>query len=117
MSNKLEYRIKTIDEFIQDHTHIAYCEAIILSDGTITYAVPSHTEALIRLYQDQSGLSRKDIEEEIMVDTEFSSVLLFLINKTNSIAVWFNMSYFNSRPTKKQIESIDRLIKSKLVKW
>ncbi|MFI3329150.1 MAG: hypothetical protein R3Y05_01535 [bacterium] len=38
-------------------TFTNYCEVVILEDGTVKYAVPSHEQMLIKLYADKKGMS------------------------------------------------------------
>ena len=71
-----------IDEFIKNHHHINYCEAVIYRDGTIAYANPSHVETLIRA----TGLTHSEVYNEMPV---WEHTILWLVNKTGCIAVWY----------------------------
>lgn len=76
---------------IQTHkeTFINYLEVIITADGTIEYAVPSHTNKLAEVY----GKSMDDVFEEYITQprTQISWIcdpVEWLCKKTGSIAVW-----------------------------
>ena len=71
-----------IDEFIKNHRHINYCEAVIYRDGTIAYVNPSHVETLIRA----TGLTHSEVYNEIPI---WEHTILWLVNKTGCIAVWY----------------------------
>lgn len=93
-----------IDEFIKQHKHTNYCEAIILPNGDIDYATPSHIYKLISL----TGKSKDEIDS-IMPRT--ASPLEWLVSYTNCVAVWYDFFRFNSL-TEKQKCSLHKLVKS-----
>lgn len=60
------------DFFIARHDHINYFEAIVAPDGQLTYACPSHQEALIRI----TGLPRDVIWEIIRPEDDVMKKLM-----------------------------------------
>ena len=42
-------------------TYVQYLEVVILEDGTVEYAVPSHQEKLIALACQKKGVSRQEL--------------------------------------------------------
>lgn len=82
MYNKMEFKKVKIDDFIKKHTHINYCEAIIYPDGDITYAAPSHQQALISI----TGKSMDNLFEIMAVSAAPTE---WLIDYTGCICVWF----------------------------
>lgn len=83
MSNKMIFKKINIEDFIKEHKHICYCEAIIYPDGDITYAVPSHQQALIKI-------TGKTMEELWNIAPLTASPNEWLIDYTKCIAVWYN---------------------------
>lgn len=94
----------SIDEFVKQHSHTNYCEAIILPNDNIDYATPSHIYKLISL----TGKSKDEIDS-IMPPT--ASPLEWLISYTNCVAVWYNFFRFGNL-TEMQKCSLHKLVKS-----
>lgn len=134
--NKMEFKKVSIEEFIANHKHINYCEAIIYPDGLITYAVPSHQESLIKI----SNLSREELLD-LMPNT--AGCVEWLLDYTNCISVWYegymlptgselyyreeelNCVYmtqkekrarYNYKPSEEQMNSLQLLIENKIIK-
>lgn len=83
MSNKMIFEKINIEDFIKKHTHIYYCEAIIYPDGDITYAVPSHQQALMKI-------TGKTMDELWDIIPQTASPYEWLIDYTKCIAVWYD---------------------------
>lgn len=64
-----------------------YLEVIILADGTVEYAVPSHQEKMIRLGMDKTGLSRDEFYNSCPKEY-WCDVIMWLNKVTGAIAVW-----------------------------
>ena len=101
-----------IDDFIKNHNHINYCEAIIYRDGTIAYCRPSHIETLIR----ETGLTHSEIYNSIPI---FENVLLWLLNKTGCICVWYGdyITPENRKLTLAQHITLKKLSESNIVNF
>lgn len=97
------------DDFINNHEHINYCEAIIHRDGEIEYAIPSHTEKLIKI----TGENRDVIYEKMPVT---ASPILWLVDYTGCIALYTDFYYAPEKCTLKQRLSLKKLIDNGLVK-
>lgn len=133
--NKMEFKKVSIDEFVANHKHINYCEAIIYPDGYITYAVPSHQQSLIKI----TNLSMDELEN-LMPMTAGS--IEWLTDYTRCIPVWYagymlptgaelfyreeelNHIYmtqkekrdrYEYKPTKEQLQSLQLLIDKKII--
>ena len=100
---------KIIDEFIIEHSHVEYCEAIIHKNGLIEYAIPNHVESMLRI-------TNKDKFEIYNMMNILDSPLLWLINYTNTVCVWYKGYILPSKITKEQKKSLDLLIKHNLIK-
>lgn len=107
--NKLEFKIISIYEFIKVHTHILYCEAILLPDGTITYAVPSHQQALLRLL----NLTVEEANDLIPIDMDAEE---YLCIKTGAILVWYTQIHYYTEITPEQERSLQLLKNHKYIK-
>lgn len=135
MSNKMIFKKINIEDFIKEHKHICYCEAIIYPDGDITYAVPSHQQALIKI-------TGKTIDGLWDIIPQTASPNKWLIDYTKCIAVWYNgfkmpdgselyykeeeltgvfltskekRNRYNYKVSKEQLHSLNRLIEEKII--
>ena len=71
-------------------TYKEYLEALLLEDGSIVYAVPSHQEKAANLACERLGITRDELSD--MCPTEFYfDYLNWMLSITNSVAVWNNM--------------------------
>lgn len=95
-------------DYIMQHKHICYCEAILFPDGTIEDAQPSHTERLIAITQ----IPREELWERIKT---WENPLEWMCNYTGCISIWYNMYYATNKPTNKQINTLRVLIDNKVV--
>ncbi len=83
-------------------TFINYLEVIILENGDIVYAVPSHIEKLIEIY----GKTKEEIYAEMSI---FSAPMTFMLDKTKCVAVW-SCGYMALWINAKQQATLDLLI-------
>lgn len=106
--NKLE-----VEDFIKQHNHIQYCEAILYPDGTISYVKPSHTETLIRA----TGMTHKEVYEEMPVTTP--NVMLWLLDKTRCVAIYYDgyVEPPNKKITLAQKIALKKLTESDIVSF
>ncbi len=105
--NKLE-----VEDFIKQHNHIQYCEAILYPDGTISYVKPSHTETLIRA----TGMTHKEVYEEIPIAT---NVMSWLLDKTRCVAIYYDgyIEPSNKKITLAQKIALKKLTESDIVSF
>ena len=64
-----------------------YLEVVILEDGTVEYAVPTHQEKLILLGMEKTRLSRDEFYNSCPREY-WLDVIAWLSNVTGAIAVW-----------------------------
>ena len=102
-----------VEDFIKQHTHYYYCEAILYPDGTISYVKPSHTETLIRA----TGMTHKEVYEEMPVTTP--SVMLWLLDKTRCVAIYYDgyVEPPNKKITLAQKIALKKLTESDIVSF
>lgn len=100
--NELTKEEKEIEQFIKEHTHINYCECIILPDGKITYAVPSHVMRLI----EYTGLSPTVIYSLMPND---AIPIKWLVEFTKCIAIYTNGYIAPENYTAQQAYSLELL--------
>lgn len=118
---------KTLEEYsvyspfdIKRHqeTFINYLEVLILEDGTVVYAVPSHQEKALEIACKKLNKTKQEIED--MCPREYyCDFLTWLLGITGSISVWGTSSeYFIVYKTinKKQIAMLKKLKKHGLYK-
>lgn len=85
---------------------INYLEAVILKDGKIEYAVPSHAQRLEVIYCKAHNISMNELYNIIPIT---DSPVTWIIYKEGIIAVWYD---FIMRPeviTKEQQDALDKL--------
>lgn len=96
-----------IDSFIQNHVHDSYCEAILFDDGTISYAIPSHNEMLIRIALERDNITRNELDKAMPIE---ASPVHWLTEYLNCSSLWFN-SCISCNLTDLQKESLIKLQK------
>jgi hypothetical protein len=84
-------------------TFIGYFEAIIRTDGTVEYAVPSHTFKLGHIY----GKSPEDMFEDFQNEAWGIDSVEWLCKKTACLAVW--ETRYVGTPNEKQLETLQML--------
>ena len=107
--NKMTNEIVTVDEFLKIHKHIYYCEIIILPNGNVSYAVPSHTERMLELLNLTSMDAREVIPENELPIT-------WLMKETGTIPVWYNGVKVPPVVTEEQAISLIKLIDADMIK-
>lgn len=111
------------DDFCHAHFDVNqyqnYCEAVILPNGEIEYAVPAHVFYLEALY-----LKCEPIQIQInprlqyQLQTEMpieASPLHWLVDKLGVVSVWYNSLVCPMNITKAQIQTINQLIGVKAI--
>jgi len=98
------------EDFVKNHNHINYCEAIIHPNGEIEYARPSHVQSLIRI----SGHTSDELYK--MMERSMMSPLDFLLDMTKCVCVWYDFYQAPKEITKKQEETLFFLMKNKVMK-
>ena len=100
-----------IDSFIQNHEHECYCEAILFDDGTISYAIPSHNETLIRIAMERDNITRNELDKAMPIE---ASPVHWLTEHLNCSSLWFN-SCISCNLTELQKESLIKLQKAGVI--
>ena len=90
-------------------TFVNYTEVVILPDGTIEYAVPSHQMKLERIYEETKHASAWD---DCPPNKHFD-FLEWLMQETGCICVWF--TGWQGKPNAKQRASILKLCENGLM--
>lgn len=93
-----------VEDFIEQHIHINYCEAIIYPDGDIEYAFPSHINKLA----DISGKTLVELEKIIPLTAE---PLSWLLGYTKCVSLWYDSFQFDSI-NDAQLKTISLLVKN-----
>lgn len=86
-------------------TYINYLEVIILPDGTIEYAVPSHQEKLIKIAMDKLKLTREELFE--LCPDGYYIPMEWLTKITGCVSVW--NEFVGGEPNEIQKEVIEQL--------
>ncbi|HOA80515.1 MAG TPA: hypothetical protein PKK61_05555 [Defluviitaleaceae bacterium] len=97
-----------IDDFVKNHKHINYCEAIIHKDGSVEYAEPSHVEKLINV----TGENRNVVYNKIPI---YEFPIYWLVEYTGCVSVWYEGHITPKDCTDKQIQSLNKLINNKII--
>lgn len=96
---------------IHKKTFINYLEVVILEDGTIEYAIPSHQEKLIAIIMKKYNMTK----EEIINDPEsYCEYMEYLHKKSGAISVWND--FYLGNANEKQINSLKKLKEEGLYK-
>lgn len=95
----------TVNEFIDSHIEIEYCEIIILKDGTIEYAIPGHIYKLIEI----SGEDKEQLELKMPMS---AGQVEWMVDYTNTIAIWYSFAIACENITEEQMNTLYNLQKS-----
>lgn len=94
-------------------TFVNYLEVVILEDGTIEYAVPSHQEKLVNIYMKKYNITREEVINRCPEEYYFNYTE-WLCDETKAVAVW---DYFiQGQCNEKQQSVLELLRKEKLYK-
>ena len=85
-----------------------YLEAVVLADGTVEYAVPSHQEKLKRVMRESGRDPEGECPREFWAD-----YLTWLMNETGCVCLWSNG--YMGEPNARQRQAILRLATEGLV--
>lgn len=95
-------------------TYINYIEIVILEDGTVEYAVPSHQEKLIKLACQKLNITREELDHMCHIEY-YSDFMKWLCKITKSVSVW-NGSIIFYFLNSNQIRTLESLRKAGLYK-
>jgi hypothetical protein len=92
-------------------TFINYLEVIVLENGTVVYAVPSHQEKLISLACQKLNVTRNELNELCPKEYYFD-FMTWLCKISGCVALWNNYRF--GAANDHQLETIKQLAKEKL---
>ncbi len=84
-----------------------YLEVVILSTGRIEYAVPSHTEKLMKIAMKKYNCTREQINNMCPKEYYFDYIT-WLCKITNAVSVWTNF-YIAYKINKRQLMKLIKL--------
>lgn len=90
---------------------INYCEIIILNNGAIELATPSHQEKLIELYCKYEGITKEQFKKEFPRELDIVS---FICEKYSLISIWYRQ-VICTKPNRFQKRTLDLLKKNGLI--
>ena len=95
-----------LEQHVAHYYH--YLEVVILPDGTVEYAVPSHQEKLIQIYlNDHPEITRSQLYD-MCPDSYTFDVISWLCSITGCVSVWTNYITFDTM-TLAQRDSLHKL--------
>jgi hypothetical protein len=92
-------------------TFINYLEIVILEDGTVMYAVPSHQEKLISLACEKLNVTREELNELCPKEYYFD-FMTWLCKISGCVALW--NSHRIGTANEQQLETIKQLAEEEL---
>lgn len=106
--------IASLEFSIEEHNKrfINYLEVMILRDGTVKYAVPSHQLFLINKYLEEYNITQDELNHLIPMH---EAPLDWLINEMGIVSVWNCLLLFPANPTKEQLKTARELINANLM--
>lgn len=108
----MEYSEFDINEHNKKYKY--YCEVVILSNGKIEYAVPSHQEKCMQVAIKETGKSRALIESECPLEM-YADYLTYLENISGCVCVWYD--FYIGKPNRFQKVALRRLIENRCVNF
>ena len=101
-----------INSFIHEHLEVNnyknYCEALIYPDGTIDYAIPSHTQAL----ENRMNLPHRVVMKMI---PRWASPVHWMSEYLKIASIWYDFCILPKGYTEEQIETIKTLMKKNIL--
>jgi len=108
-----DYNIYSKFDIEQHKKHyVDYLEVIILRDGTVEYAIPSHQEYLIKLACNQHNITRDELMKRCPVEY-YGDFMTWLCIQTGAVAVWNEFIIYNT-VTEPQSRMLNALHNAKL---
>ena len=99
------------DVQIHKETFINYLEIVILKDGSIEYAVPSHQLKLIDVIAKEKGITHREVAD--LCPPEFyGDYMTWLCREAQAISVWNN--FYLGEPNPAQIQTLIMLMTENL---
>ncbi len=108
-----EYEILHAPFNVETHkkTFVNYLEVIILPDGTVEYAVPSHQEKLISVCINKDGITRKELGDKCPQEY-YCDFTKWLCLYSGCVSVWDN--FILGEPNELQSQTLLELKKNGL---
>lgn len=85
---------------------VDYLEVVILEDGTIEYAVPSHQQKLLRLTANMKGMSEREVSD-LCPASMYCDFDKWLSQECKAIPVW--NGFYMGNPNEAQFETLKTL--------
>lgn len=104
--NEQEVLNNPFDIETHKRTFINYLEVIILEDGKIQYAIPSHQEKLITIACKKLNVTREELIE-MCPEEYYLDFMNWLCQITNSVSLW--NEYMIGKPNEKQQQAIKQI--------
>lgn len=89
MVDEYEVLHSKFDIKVHKKTFVNYLEVIMMPDGQIEYAVPSHSEKLISVAMKMKNCSRSKLYD-MCPEEYYFDVNTWLCNETGCLAIWDN---------------------------
>ena len=108
MKSVREYKVlhSPFDVEVHKKTFINYLEIVILEDGTIEYAVPSHQEKMIQICCEKLNVSRQELAN-LTPPQYYGDFMKWLTMVSKAIPVW--NTFYKGEPNEKQLETLRML--------
>lgn len=108
-----EYSIySAFDIEMHKQTYVDYFEAVLMPDGTVRYAVPSHQEMLLKIGVEQYKKTREDFIA-MCPPALYCDYMKWLCDVTGCVAMW--SKFVVGTPNEFQMSKIHELIDAGIV--
>lgn len=98
--------VYNVDEYIAQHNHINYCEAIVFKNGDVMDVRPSHQETLVRLAARHYGVTRDELYSMIPIE---ASPLHWIVEDLGLVALWYDFAVVPYDMSDEQVATIKKL--------
>lgn len=117
LSNYSQYEVLHRPFDIETHkkTFINYCEVVILEDGTIEYAVPSHEQKLLEVVAKKHGMTKQEIIDKVRDSNLLQYWYEILSHDAKCMQVSNSSCRFFFKANDAQIKSLQTLIANGLI--
>lgn len=98
---------------VHKKTFINYLEVVILEDGTIVYAVPSHQKKVIEIACEKLRITEKELSD-LCPQEYYFDFMTWLCHVSGCVSLWNEQMI--GTPNEQQVTTIQQLIDEKLYK-
>lgn len=108
VKNKNELLYKPFNFKNHADNFVNYCEVVIHPDGMIEYAIPSHSDMLIKIYCEKNHLTKDQVRELYFSNPDAYDIMM---RDTGIVQVWYDRIQHATNLTDEQLYALGELLR------